>query len=77
MARRAFLTRMAQLAAFPFITAAGFAQAQPGHKKLKILMKSAWAPTIPPRPRFLFRTGWPLPKLDTKCRSICSAKLWF
>jgi len=42
MARRAFLTRMGQLAALPFLTAAGALQAQSNRKQLKILMKSAW-----------------------------------
>ena len=57
MARRAFLTRMAQLAALPFLTAAGFAQAQPGHKKLKILMKSAWGSDDPTKAAFPFSHG--------------------
>jgi hypothetical protein len=40
MARRAFLTKMAQLAAVPFLTDGNALQGQ-SKKKLKILMKSA------------------------------------
>jgi len=46
MARRQFLSRLAQLAALPFVMASGSLQGQAPHKSLKILMKSAWVPTI-------------------------------
>ena len=54
MARRAFLTRMAQLAALPFLTAAGALQAQTNRKQLKILMKSAWGSDDPTKAAFPF-----------------------
>src|SRR6202142_3015353 len=57
MARRAFLTRMAQLMALPFLTAAGALQAQAGHKQLKILMKSAWGSDDPTKAAFPFSHG--------------------
>jgi len=57
MARRAFLTRMAQLAALPFLTVAGSLQAQAGHKQLKILMKSAWGSDDPTKAAFPFSHG--------------------
>src|SRR6201998_3437781 len=57
MARRAFLTRMAQLAALPFLTVAGSMQAQAGHKQLKILMKSAWGSDDPTKAAFPFSHG--------------------
>jgi predicted peroxiredoxin len=52
MARRAFLTRIAQLAAFPFL-AAGAPLAQ-SKKQLKILMKSAWGSDDPTKAAFPF-----------------------
>ena len=57
MARRAFLTRMAQLAALPFLTAAGALQAQTNRKQLKILMKSAWGSDDPTKAAFPFSHG--------------------
>src|SRR5258708_34966288 len=57
MARRAFLTRMAQLAALPFLTVAGSLQAQAGHKQLKILMKSAWGSDDPTKAACPFSHG--------------------
>jgi predicted peroxiredoxin len=57
MARRAFLTRMAQLAALPFLTVAGSIQAQVGRKQLKILMKSAWGSDDPTKAAFPFSHG--------------------
>jgi predicted peroxiredoxin len=57
MARRLFLSRMAQLAALPFLTAAGALQAQTGHKQLKILMKSAWGSDDPTKAAFPFSHG--------------------
>ena len=57
MARRAFLTRMAQLAALPFFTAASAFQAQTGKKQLKILMKSAWGSDDPTKAAFPFSHG--------------------
>ena len=52
MARRAFPTRLAQLAALTFFAASGALQGQTP-RKLKILMKSAWGsddPTNGPNP---------------------------
>ena len=57
MARRAFLTRMGQLAALPFLTTAGKLQGQSGHKQLKILMKSAWGSDDPTKAAFPFSHG--------------------
>ena len=57
MARRAFLTRMAQLATLPFLTAAGALQAQANRKQLKILMKSAWGSDDPTKAAFPFSHG--------------------
>src|SRR5271167_4054188 len=57
MARREFLSRMAQLAALPFLTAAGALQAQSTHKSLKILMKSAWGSDDPTKAAFPFSHG--------------------
>ena len=85
MARRAFLSHMAKLAALPFFAAAGSLQAQSAHKSLKILMKRArrisasvlparGAPTIPPRPHSPSLMDWRWPKPATRFRSICSAR---
>lgn len=57
MARRAFLTRMAQLAALPFLTAAGALEGQSNRKQLKILMKSAWGSDDPTKAAFPFSHG--------------------
>src|SRR5271167_4015022 len=57
MARREFLSRMAQLAALPFLTAAGALQAQSTHKSLKIMMKSAWGSDDPTKAAFPFAHG--------------------
>jgi predicted peroxiredoxin len=54
MARRAFLSRMAQMAALPFLTATGALQAQASRKQLKILMKSAWGSDDPTKAAFPF-----------------------
>src|SRR6516165_10076440 len=56
MARRAFLTRMAQLAALPFLTA-GNASLGQSKKQLKILMKSAWGSDDPTKAAFPFSHG--------------------
>src|ERR1700749_3638471 len=56
MARRAFLTRMAQLAALPFLASAGISQAQ-SKKQLKVLMKSAWGSDDPTKAAFPFSHG--------------------
>ena len=53
MARRAFLTRLAQLAALPLFAATGPLQAQVP-RKLKILMKSAWGSDDPTKAAFPF-----------------------
>jgi predicted peroxiredoxin len=57
MGRRAFLTRMGQLAALPFLTTVGKLQGQSGHKQLKILMKSAWGSDDPTKAAFPFSHG--------------------
>lgn len=56
MARRAFLTRMAQLAALPFLTVASPLQGQ-SKRQLKILMKSAWGSDDPTKAAFPFSHG--------------------
>ena len=56
MARRAFLTRMAQLAALPFLAAGGVVNAQ-SKRQLKILMKSAWGSDDPTKAAFPFSHG--------------------
>jgi sulfur relay (sulfurtransferase) complex TusBCD TusD component (DsrE family) len=69
MARRAFLTRLAQIAALPFFAATGSLQGQ-ASRKLKILMKSAWGSDDPTKAAFPFShalaladavtpVGWP------------------
>jgi len=57
MARRIFLTRLAQLAALPFVMAGGSLQGQTAHKSLKILMKSAWGSDDPTKAAFPFSHG--------------------
>jgi predicted peroxiredoxin len=57
MARRAFLTRMAQLAGLPFVLATASLQAQSPRKQLKILMKSAWGSDDPTKAAFPFSHG--------------------
>jgi uncharacterized protein involved in oxidation of intracellular sulfur len=54
MARRTFLSQLAQLAALPFLAAAGITQAQATRKPLKILMKSAWGSDDPTKAAFPF-----------------------
>lgn len=56
MARRAFLSRMAQLAALPFLAAGGVVNAQ-SKRQLKILMKSAWGSDDPTKAAFPFSHG--------------------
>ena len=74
MARRLFLSRLAQLAALPFVMAGGSLQGQATHKSLKILMKSAWGSDDPTKAAFPSRMGSHSRKPDTKCRSICWGK---
>jgi predicted peroxiredoxin len=57
MARRLFLTRMAQLTALPFMSALKPLEAQATHKTLKILMKSAWGSDDPTKAAFPFSHG--------------------
>ena len=57
MARRLFLTRLSQMAALPFVAAAGLVQGQSTHKSLKILMKSAWGSDDPTKAAFPFSHG--------------------
>lgn len=57
MARRQFLSRLAQLAALPFAMAGGSLQGQATHKSLKILMKSAWGSDDPTKAAFPFSHG--------------------
>ena len=56
MARRAFLTRIAQLAALPFLAAGSNLQAQ-SKKQLRILMKCAWGSDDPTKAAFPFSHG--------------------
>src|SRR4029077_20207132 len=56
MARRAFLTQMAQLVALPFLTAGSAVQGQ-SKKQLKILMKSVWGSDDPTKAAFPFSHG--------------------
>lgn len=57
MARRQFLSQMAQWAALPFLTAASALPGQTGHKQLKILMKTAWGSDDPTKAAFPFSHG--------------------
>jgi hypothetical protein len=57
MARRLFLSRLAQLAALPFVVAGGSLEGQATHKSLKILMKSAWGSDDPTKAAFPFSHG--------------------
>lgn len=57
MARRAFLSRMASLAALPFLASVGAVSAQADKKRLKILMKSAWGSDDPTKAAFPFSHG--------------------
>src|ERR1700758_3103161 len=57
MARRAFLARIAQLAALPLLAGAETLQGQPNRKHLKILMKSAWGSDDPTKSAFPFSHG--------------------
>jgi len=57
MARRLFLSRLAQLAALPFVMAGSSLQAQAPHKSLNILMKSAWGSDDPTKAAFPFSHG--------------------
>src|ERR1700720_4148370 len=57
MARRVFLSRLAQLAALPFVLGGSALQGQGTHKSLKILMKSAWGSDDPTKAAFPFSHG--------------------
>lgn len=57
MARREFLSKMAQLAVLPFVATSGLLHAQPARKTLKILMKSAWGSDDPTKAAFPFSHG--------------------
>jgi predicted peroxiredoxin len=57
MARRQFLSRMAQLAILPMLAGATSMQAQSTHRSLKILMKSAWGSDDPTKAAFPFSHG--------------------
>ena len=54
MGRRLFLTRLAQLAALPLVSAA---RPQPSRRSLKIVMKSAWGSDDPTKAAFPFLHG--------------------
>ena len=56
MARRAFLSQLAKLAALPFLAASGPVAGQ-NSRKLKILMKSAWGSDDPTKAAFPFSHG--------------------
>jgi predicted peroxiredoxin len=57
MARRLFLSRLAQWAALPLVVAAGALEGPTTHKSLKILMKSAWGSDDPTKAAFPFSHG--------------------
>jgi hypothetical protein len=57
MIRRLFLSRLAQLAAVPFVVARGSVEGQATHKPLKIMMKSAWGSDDPTKAAFPFLHG--------------------
>jgi predicted peroxiredoxin len=57
MVRRLFMSRLAQLAAVPFVVAGGSLEGQATHKSLKILMKSAWGSDDPTKAAFPFLHG--------------------
>lgn len=57
MARRLFLSRLAQLAVLPFAVAAGPLEGQTPRRSLKILMKSAWGSDDPTKAAFPFSHG--------------------
>jgi len=58
MARRVFLSRLAQVAAgLPFLSGAFSIEAQTPHKQLKIMMKSAWGSDDPTKAAFPFSHG--------------------
>jgi len=57
MARRLFLSRLAQLAALPFVLGGSALQGQGTHKSLKIVMKSAWGSDDPTKAAFPFSHG--------------------
>jgi predicted peroxiredoxin len=57
MARRQFLSRLAQIAALPLVMATGRVEGQTPHKSLKILMKSAWGSDDPTKAAFPFAHG--------------------
>lgn len=57
MGRRQFLSRLAQVAALPFVAGVGSLEGQDSHKSLKILMKSAWGSDDPTKAAFPFSHG--------------------
>lgn len=57
MVRRLFMSRLAQLAAVPFVVAGGSFEGQAPHKSLRILMKSAWGSDDPTKAGFPFLHG--------------------
>ena len=57
MVRRLLLSRLAQLAALPFVVAGGSLEAQASRKSLKIVMKSAWGSDDPTKAAFPFLHG--------------------
>ena len=57
MARREFLSRLAQMAALPFAMAASTLAAEAPRKSLKIMMKSAWGSDDPTKAAFPFSHG--------------------
>jgi len=57
MARREFLSRLAQMAALPFVAAAVPLAAEAPRKSLKIMMKSAWGSDDPTKAAIPFSHG--------------------
>ncbi len=57
MARRQFLSRLAQLAVLPLAMVAGHLEGQTPCRSLKVLMKSAWGSDDPTKAAFPFSHG--------------------
>jgi predicted peroxiredoxin len=57
MKRRLFMSRLAQLAAAPFVMGGGSLEGQTTHKSLRVLMKSAWGSDDPTKAAFPFLHG--------------------
>jgi hypothetical protein len=76
MARRAFLSRMAQWAALPLLPAASALEGQTAHKQLKILMKTAWGSDDPTKAAFPFSHGLALAEAGHEVQIDLRGKPW-